>query len=47
MGDVLIVHLFQVLMISVCGMHISFIIQQVLTIMEVPLPRSHIGPYLK
>jgi len=46
MADVLIVHQFEILMINVFGMHISFIILQVLTIMEVPLPRQ-IGPFLK
>ncbi|KIJ99485.1 hypothetical protein K443DRAFT_624143, partial [Laccaria amethystina LaAM-08-1] len=45
--DFLIVHQFEILIINVFGMHISFIILQVLTIMEVPLPRLQIGPCLK
>ena len=43
MADVIIVHQFEIFIIIVFGMHISFIILEVLTIMEVPLPRSHIG----
>ncbi|KIK04797.1 hypothetical protein K443DRAFT_92437, partial [Laccaria amethystina LaAM-08-1] len=39
--------LFISLIINVFGMHISFIILQVSTIMEVPLPGSQIGPCLK
>ena len=38
MADVIIVHQFEILIIIVFGMHISFIILQVSTIMEVPLP---------
>ncbi|KIK03450.1 hypothetical protein K443DRAFT_653776 [Laccaria amethystina LaAM-08-1] len=47
MADVLIVHQFEILIINVFGMHISFIILQVSTIMGVPLPWSQIGPWLK
>ena len=47
MTDVIIVHHFEIFIIIVLGMHINFIILQVLTIMEVPLPRSHIGPCFK
>ena len=47
MADVLIVHQFEILITNVFGMHISFIILQVLTIVEVPLPESHIGPHFK
>ena len=46
MADVLIVHQFEILITNVFGMHISFIILQV-SIMEVPLPKSHIGPRFK
>ena len=38
---------FEILLINVFGMHISSIILQVSTIMQVPLPRSQIGPCLK
>ena len=47
MADVFIFHQFEILIIIYFGMHISFIILQVLTIMGVPLPRSHIGPCFK
>ena len=47
MTDVLIVHQFEILIISVFGMHIGFIILQVSTIVEVPLLRSQIRPCLK
>ena len=47
MADVLIVHQFEFLIIIVFEMHISFIILQVSTIMEVLLSRSHIGPCFK
>ena len=47
MTDVIIVHQFKIFIIIVFGMDISFIILQVLTIMEVPLHRSHIGPCFK
>jgi hypothetical protein len=47
MADVLIVNQFEILIINVFGMHISFIILQVSTIMEVPLPKSQIRPCLK
>ena len=43
----LIVLHFEILIINLFGMHTSLIILQVLTIMEVPLPRLQIGPYLK
>ena len=46
-SHVIIVHHFEIFIIIVLGMHISFIILQVLTIMGVPLPRSHIGPCFK
>ncbi|EDR03316.1 uncharacterized protein LACBIDRAFT_307409 [Laccaria bicolor S238N-H82] len=45
--DVLIVQQFKFLLINVFGIHNSFIILGVSTIMEVPLPRSNIGPCLK
>jgi hypothetical protein len=47
MTDVLIVQQFEILIINIFGMHIGFIILQVLTIMEVPLAGSQIGPCLK
>ncbi|KIJ96582.1 hypothetical protein K443DRAFT_634542, partial [Laccaria amethystina LaAM-08-1] len=47
MANVLIVHQFEILIINVFGMHISFIILQVSTIMEVPLPGSQFGPCIK
>ena len=47
MADVIIIHQFEIFIIIVFGMHISFIILEVSKIMEVPLPRSHIGPCFK
>ena len=41
MADVIIVPQFEIFIIVVFGMHISFIILQVSTIMEVPLPSAN------
>ena len=44
---VLIVLQFEILKINLFGMHTNLIILQVLTIMEVPLPRLQLGPRVK
>ena len=47
MSDILIVHQFENMIITVFGMHFDFIILHVFTIMEVPLLRLQIEPCLK